>query len=413
MRARALVVGAGLSGLNCALELHRGGVSPSLFEGDHRVGGRVQTDELDGFLLDRGFQVLLTAYPETRRTLDEGRLQLRPFFPGALIVRGGGLHLVADPWRRPAAAIASLIRGTVGFADGLRMARFRARVRSSQRRRQQPTERTTLQRLRAEGFSDTLIQTFFRPFFGGVFLESNLETSERQLEFVFRMFSTGDIAVPARGMGQISDQLAAMLPPGTVRTGRRVTRVSASEVELQDGERVPADAVVVATDAADAIRLGIDADAVEWRGVTCLYFAAATAPVRGPKLILNGEGRGPVNNLCVMSEVAPELAPRGQALVSVTVLDTPNDGDLETAVRRQLTSWFGKQVDEWRHLRTYRIERALPDQSPPRPPHRPPRLPSGVYVCGDHRHDSSINGAMASGRETALAVLHDLLETRQ
>jgi phytoene dehydrogenase-like protein len=357
--------------------------------------------------------VLLTAYPETRRTLDYDALQLRPFFPGAVILRGGRRLELADPWRRPLAGIASVASGAVGLTDGLRMARFRARVRRASERERQAIERTSLQRLRREGFSERLIATFFRPFFGGVFLDGELQTSERQLEFVFRMFSAGDIAVPARGMGQISHQLAERLPDEALRISVRAARVERSEVVLEGGERLQADAVVVATDSDAARELGADVDAVDWCSTTCLYFAADHTPLTGPKLVLNGGDDGPINNLCVMSEVAPELAPPGQALVSVTVVGGTTDDSLEASVRRQLAGWFGDVVNGWRLLHAYRIERALPAQSPPRPPRRPPRLSSGLYVCGDHWRDGSINGAMASGRAAAQAVLHDVVETHQ
>ncbi|MGD8439615.1 MAG: NAD(P)/FAD-dependent oxidoreductase [Holophagae bacterium] len=408
--AGVVIVGAGLAGLSCAIELERAGLVCTVIERDDRVGGRVQTDIADGFRLDRGFQVLLTAYPETQRLLDYDALQLRPFFPGAVIVRRGRRRTLADPWRRPLTGIAATATGTVAIADGLRMARFRSRVRSREPRRESGgPERTTLERLRAEGFSDRIIDSFFRPFFGGVFLDAELRTSERQLEFIFKMFSAGDIAVPALGMGEITRQLAAALEQTELRSGVTVEAVAPDGVHLAGGERLVADAVVVATDADSAVRLVDGIAPIEWRGVTCLYFAADQPPLTGPKLVLNGDdGAGPVNNLVVMSEVAPDTAPDGRALISVTVVGTPNHATLEADVRRQLEGWFGAPVSRWRHLRTYAIERALPDQRPPRPDRPSPRLGRGLYVCGDHRADGSINGAMASGRDAARAVIDDL-----
>jgi protoporphyrinogen oxidase len=272
----------------------------------------------------------------------------------------------------------------------------------------QPEERTTLERLRAEGFSEGIIEAFFRPFFGGVFLDSELRTSERQLEFVFEMFSAGDIAVPALGMGEIPRQLANGLVRTVLRTETAVEKVQATAVYLAGGEKLEADAVVMATDADTAGRLVEGVETIPWRSVTCLYFAAEAPPLLGPKLVLNGDGAGPVNNLVVMSEVAPETAPSEAALISVTVLGTSHDDQLETGVRRQLQGWLGSRVDRWRHLASYAIERALPDQRAPRPRHLSPRLENGLYVCGDHRSDGSINGAMASGREAANAVVEDL-----
>lgn len=406
---RVVVVGAGVAGLSCALELAAAGTECTVLEASDGVGGRVRTDVVDGFRLDRGFQVVLTSYPELSRLGDLESLRLRRFAAGALIRRDGRFRVLADPWRRPLAAIASLLGGTVSVADAIRIARLRRRVA---RPREVPRdgELTAAERLREEGFSERVIESFFRPFFGGVFLDPELETSERQLELVFRRFAAGHAAVPALGMGELPGRLAGRLPEGSIRTGAEVVEVTATAVRTADGERHEGDAVVLAADGAAAHRLAGEVEGPRWRGVTCLYFDADAPPVRGPWLVLGGEGRGPVNNLAVLSEVAPGYAPPGRALVSVTVLGVPAVGDEELAVEvlDELASWFGPGVASWRRLRTYRIERALPDQSPPTAPPRPPRLSSGVYLCGDHVADASTNGAMASGRRAARAVLDEL-----
>jgi phytoene dehydrogenase-like protein len=405
-RPRVAIVGAGLAGLGCALDCAAAGLEVTVLEASDGVGGRVRTDLVDGFRLDRGFQVLLTAYPEARRVLDYRQLDLRKFFPGALIRCDGGFRRLADPLRRPVAGLGTVLGGTVSLADALRIARLQARVGGATATGDRAT-RSTAQRLASEGFSDQVIRRFFRPFFGGVFLDTELETSELQLEFVFRMFAAGAIAVPARGMGEIATQLADRLPPASVRTGAAAAAVTGGSVTLASGEVVEADAVVVATDGSAAAELvGLDA-APSWRSTTCLYFAAETAPITGPILVLDGENGGPVNNLCVSSEISPELAPAGQALVSVTVVG--RDEASQSAVRDQLRSWFGAAVDGWRHLASYHIERALPAQRAPDfdPSPRPPRV-GELYLCGDHRADSSINGALRSGRLAARAVIEDL-----
>jgi phytoene dehydrogenase-like protein len=410
-RPRIVIVGAGLAGLGCAVELAANGVECVVLEAADDVGGRVRTDVVDGFRLDRGFQVLLTAYPEAQRLLDYPALDLRRFYPGASIRRAGGFHRIADPWRRPMAGVMGLLRGAVSPVDALRIARLRRRVARSRGEPASPTEElTTARRLEAEGFSPSFINRFFRPFFGGVFLDAELTTSELQLEFVFRMFAAGHIAVPARGMGEIPRQLASRLPEGALRLETPVREVQAGGVRYFSGEWLTAAAVVVAVDGDEAAELIDTLDRPRWRGATCMYFAAESSPLKGPVLLLDGGDIGPINNLCVMSEVAPEYAADARALVSVTVLgvDADSGRDLESDVRRQLGEWFGPSVARWSLLRTYLIDRALPDQTAPHPRARPVRLESGVYICGDHRADSSINGAMASGRRAADAVLADL-----
>ncbi len=411
VQQNVVIVGGGLAGLSCAVHLARAGLSFRLFEASDRVGGRVRTDVFEGFRLDRGFQVLLTAYPEALQLLDYKGLDLQTFFPGALIRRGDRWLRLADPWRRPFAGLASVFEDSVSIADGLRMARLRSRT--AKPRGAHPAsgdEASTAARLRAEGFSERIIREFFRPFFSGVFLDRKLETSERQLEFVFRMFASGAVAVPREGMEAIPRQLASELPDGSVVTGTRVDRIASGTVSTVDGVAHDSDAVVVATDGETASKLVAGVHAPRWRSTTCLYYGADAAPVNGPYLMLADDPEQPVNNLCVMSEVSGGCAPSGRALISVTVADLPatNDDELDRAVRRQLDGWFGSQVADWRLLRVYRIRQALPAMDPPLSDPEPARIGAGLYLCGDHVADSSINGAMASGRRAAAAVLEDL-----
>jgi len=410
--APVVVVGAGLAGLACARHLAEQGVPVVVLEASDGAGGRVRTDEVEGFLLDRGFQVLLTAYPEARRVLDFPRLQLSPFYPGALVHVRGRFHRAADPWRHPLDAVSTLFSPLGTFSDKAHLTALRHRVVAgswddfADRR-----ETTTLEALRRARLSSTMIDRFFRPFLGGVLAGRELTASSRMFEFVFRAFAVGDVCLPARGMGAVPAQLAAALPAGVVRFGARVARIDARSVCLASGESVEAEAVVVATEAPEAARLAGLPGVPAGRALTCLYYAAERAPVDEPILLLDGDGGGPVNNVAVPSAVARGYAPPGAALVSATVLGNPglDDAALEAAVRAQMAAWFGAPVRRWRHLRTYRISFAQPEQAPPAltPWRRAVRLRPGRYVCGDHRDNASVNGALESGRRAAEAVLQD------
>ena len=266
-----LVVGAGLAGLCAARRLQARGVRALVLEASDGVGGRVRTDVIDGFRLDRGFQVLLTAYPEARRVLDYGALELRPFTPGALVRFGGRFHRVVDPFRRPLQAPATVLSPIGGLADKARVGRLRLRLAATRPSElfQEP-ERTTLEALRDEGFSDPMIDRFFRPFFGGIFLERELTTSSRLFNYYFRCFSLGGTVLPAEGIEAIPRQIAAGLPDGSVRTGARVTSVAERSVILEDGERLEARAAIVATDGLTAARLLPELPTPKSRAVTCL-----------------------------------------------------------------------------------------------------------------------------------------------
>lgn len=382
-----IVVGAGVAGLACARTLAAAGLTPTVLERETTPGGRVRTDEVDGFLLDHGFQVLPRAYPEARRLLDLDRLELHDFARGAIVRSAGRFRRVSDPRESPLRGLRTLAGGVVGLKDGaavLRLLRGRA------------DETTTLDALRAAGVSRRAVEAFFAPFLRGIFLEPGLETSSSFLDFVLDAFATGPAALPAGGMGAIPAQLATGLD---VRTGAAVATAGPHAVSLESGEQLRAAAVVVATAGL------LDEPEHGWNGVTCTYFDAPAAPLPGPWLALSGEA-GPINNLCVPSEVAPAYAPPGRALVAVSTLGA-GEADLE-ALRAQLRSWFGGAVDGWRHLRSYRIPRALPAYPVGAAPQRPARLADGLYACGDHREHPSLNGALASGRRAAEAVLADL-----
>jgi len=423
-----IVVGAGLSGLACAGTLARAGRRVLVVEAADRVGGRVATDDVDGFRVDRGFQVYLDAYPEGRRQLDLAALALGRFEPGALVAEGGRLRGVSDPWRRPVAAIGSVLSGSVGIADGLRTARLRADcVRAFRRGAADPSaagaaagerERTTREELRDRGFSAAFIRRFFEPFFGGVFLERRLDTSAAIFRFTFAMFALGRACLPRGGMAAIPAQLAAGLPAGAILLGQRASRVEQGCVTLADGRTLPAAAVVVAVEGpavaellppplAAPLREGLAAR--RWKSTRLVAFAASRSPLGSPTLVVSAEETGPIDNLTVPSDVVGGYAPPGASLVCASIRqDWPeSDATLADAVRRQAAGWFGGGTADWRHLRTVRVDHALPDESPAARRLRPTgfTLADGLFLCGDHCTSASINGALAGGRRCAEAVL--------
>ena len=410
--ADVIVVGAGLAGLACAIHLEKAGKSVIVLEASNGVGGRVRSDIVDGFVLDRGFQVLLAAYPEAKRLLDYNGLDLRAFDPGALVQRGSRRWRVTDPFRRIDGALASAVAPLGTPLDKARVALLRRAVRKgSMEQLWRRPDTSTIEKLRALKFSTQMIDRLLRPLFGGVLLDAELQASSRMFEFVFRMLSEGDSVVPGRGMQAIPDQLASRLRAGSIRLDTRVATVHPGSVTLVDHGTVHGDAVVVATEGPQAAKLlGSSFATPGSRPVSCLYFASDTAPVTERTIVLNGDGpaAGPINNLCVHSVIAPAYAPPGKHLVSVTVLGshtTADDEQLTSAVTTQLQRWFGSNVARWHHLRTYHIPHAQPEQSSLTPHERPVFLSPGLFVCGDHRDQASINGALVSGRRAAEAVL--------
>ncbi len=409
-RTDVVVVGAGLAGLSCARTLLRAGRSVRVLEASDRIGGRIGTELRFGYRLDRGFQVLQTAYAEAQRALDLEALDLRAFVPGALIRYEGRFHRLADPWRQPFSALKTLFSPIGSLADKLRMARLRRQALGASVDQIYARRETTADAfLRAQGFSEAMIERFFRPFFAGVFFDPTLSVSSRAFEFCFRAFAADRTALPAAGMGAIPAQLAAALPQAVIRTGARVAALRAGGVTLDSGERVAADATVLATDGIAAARLLGDGARPGTRGTTCLYFTADAAPIDEPILVLNAEAQGPVNSLVVPSLLSRDYAPEGDALIAVNVLGVPaqDDASLTAMVRAQLRGWYGPVVDRWRHLQTLRIRHALPLQTPPvaNPRAVDPRRADGLYVCGEYHNAPTINWALYSGRRAAEALL--------
>ena len=404
-----VVVGAGLAGLSCAVALHDAGIPVQVYEASDGIGGRVRTDHVDGFLLDRGFQVALTAYPEMHRQLDMPALDLQAFEPGALVWRNGKGSVVGDPFRRPTTTLSTVTAPIGSLFDKARIGLLRRRLRSVHPARLlQGDDTSTRAALSDAGFSDTIIERFFRPLVGGIQLDPDLTDSRRIFDIIFRMLADGDSAVPAAGMQAIPQQLADRLPAGAIHLDSPVSATTPTSITI-DGSTIAASTVVVATEGPAASEL-LDIAPVESKSVGAVYFTAPEAPITEKYVVLDGTGRGPVLNVAVMSNVASTYAPAGSHLV-VAAAPGHDGPTIETDARAQLRGWWGPQVDAWEHLATYRIAHGQPRQRPPFDPKRRVRLDDGRFVCGDHRDTASIQGAMYSGRRCGLAIAAEIGQT--
>ncbi len=402
-----VIVGAGLAGLSAAREIQRHGLSVIVLEASDAVGGRVRTDIVDGFQLDRGFQVMLTAYPELQSQVDMRALDLRPFDPGALVWRNGKGHAVSDPFRKPQTLATTALAPIGSVFDKARIVVLRARVlRRKSAVLLSGQDVSTDVALRAFGLSTKIINRFFRPLFGGIQLDPHLATSRRMFDVIFKSLSEGQSVLPSRGMHALPLQMASRLSEGTIHLNTRVSTLDGTTITLASGEIISARAVVVATDGPTASSL-LGIPVVESRKVGCVYFSADTPPTKEKYVVLDGTGNGPVLNVAVISNVAPSYAPADKHLI-VAALPGVTEGDLEAMSRKQLRSWWGPQVDDWKHLRTYVINHGGPVQKPPFSPKQRVNLGNGQFVCGDHRDTGSIQGAMYSGRRCGEAVVQSL-----
>ena len=416
MKRQVAIVGAGIAGLTAARALSDAGHAVTIFERGDRMGGRVASDRIDGFTIDRGFQIYLSAYPEGKSLLDLRALDLRSFMPGAMVWDGRRRATVAHPLREPIAAISGVLRGIVPPRDALRMIPFARRALSGLAAAPRESEgTTTLEWLESAGISRRTIDVFFRSFFGGVFFDSSLRTDATRLEFLLRMFAEGFACVPAGGMGEVAANLARGLPSDTrIRLGVAVERVEGTRLALASGERFDADAVILATGAHDLRRLVPELPEIAWCGTMSAWFATPDPSVHSPWLVLNGSGLGAFNHGAAMSAVADTYAPAGRGLFVANTAALPRGADLSRDVaedmRRTLAQILGaRATDGWELLALQRIEHAIPRQWPEDLAARLPKsLGARVFVAGDHLEDASINGAMRSGRLAAAQCLQGL-----
>lgn len=397
--ADVLIVGAGLAGLAAALRLTAAGRSVRVLEASDAPGGRMRSDVVDGFTIDRGFQILNTAYPELLRIGLPAGLDLGRFLRGALLRDRAGLHLLAlSPL-----GLGGLVDAPLGTAaDRARLGAYFADVVLSPAARLRGARDVELQQALAQhGVTGDPVEHFLRPFLQGVLLERDLSTSSRFAAFVLRTFARGAVGVPAAGMGALPAALAARLPEGTIEYGARIAAVRPGEVDVAgDGTRA-AEAVVVAADPVTAASL-LDLRAPVMHGVTTYWHAVPAPPTRRPVIALDTEG-GPVANSVVMTNAAPSYSPDGRALIASSVLgDEPIPDAL---LRSTLARIWGVGTVGWQEVAVSRVPAALPALPGGSPLRRPVRLAEGLYVAGDHRDTPSIQGALVSGRRAADAYL--------
>ncbi|MCH7411927.1 FAD-dependent oxidoreductase [Belliella sp. R4-6] len=405
---KVIVIGAGISGLIAAYELERSGISPILLEGTDRVGGRVTTDEVDGFLLDRGFQVLLTAYPEAKRYLDFEELKLKKFDSGAIILNPGSSFTIQDPLRQPSAMLGMAFSPVGTLRDKLKIYKLTKQLsKKSIDEIFESNDISTLAYLKGFGFSDKIIDNFFKPFFKGIFLENELSTSARMFQFVFKMFGEGFAAVPEGGMRMISEHLRSKLNQTDLRLNTVVEKIEGNQVWLKNGEIIQADKIIIAS-RPDRILTQMEGQLKPYRFVYNLYFSLEKSFLARPIIGLIPDDKFLINNIVFMTDVSKTYSSNKKALLSVSVVKkVENPSSLEKLVSIELEALSGISSEYFKHIKTYEIKEALPDVDDMKSnlPFTNSKVYDHIFLAGDYLLNGSINAAMTSGRKAVEAML--------
>ncbi|MBC9712348.1 FAD-dependent oxidoreductase [Streptomyces sp. TRM66268-LWL] len=427
--ADVIIVGAGVAGLSAALQLTGAGVSTLVVEAAPDVGGRMATEQIDGFRLDRIGQLLSTSYPELRRTPGLDTLELRPFSPGVLVHNEGRLQRSWEPRSSlrlgprtgrsargaltAARALASAPRVRSrrscpplgGALDQARLGAAFARLAATplDRLLARP-EQASLDALLSRGLPSRTVETFLRPLLSALLCDPSLTTSSRCADLALRGYARGRLSVPAGGAQTLPRLLASALPPGTIRTGVKAVDISTTSVRTAGHGELTCRGVVLATGARQAAELLPGLRMPDFHPLTVLHHTAPHSPLAEPALILDADGSGPIAHTAVLSEVDPSRAPAGRPLITSVVLGPPPP---ESEVRAQLARLYGTSTASWDLLAVHHDPEAVPTMPAPHDVRRPVRLLAGLYVCGDHRDTSTVQGALFSGRRAAHAVLHD------
>lgn len=406
-----IIIGAGAAGLTAAIELERAGHRPLILEASNRIGGRLKTDIVDGFRLDHGFQVLLTDYPEVRRYLDLKALGVQTFRPGGHIHTRQQHFRFADPLREPAQIIRSTLSPIGTLSDKIKLAKLgmKLRAKSVEDCFKGYTEKKTIDYLWSLGFSEQIVERFFRPFFGGIFLEQELETPAAMFRFIFKMFGKGGASLPAEGIEAVAKQLAGQLKDTEIRCNTSVESVVGSTVTLSDGTKLEAPGGIIIACAPGRILPQLAGDVIEWKSTSNLYFYSSRRLKENRLINLVSDPTSLINTYAVLDEVAPtyKLEGQGGSLISVTLRETiTRDAQIGQA-EQDLLRHSRLPNDCLTFLRHYEVKQALPKLLPVSYRYDPThaRVADRTFLAGDQQLNGSLDAALRSGRLAAEGVL--------
>ena len=385
-KAEVLVVGAGLAGLNAAIALQNAGLEVVVLEASDRPGGRVTSDLIDGFICDRGFQLINSQYPALQELNVISEIDFVPAPRVIEVALGDDRRVLGDPRVAPWTA---LDRATGTIPEKFALLRF---LMSHPRKNQSVEE--VLQPL------GSVYTRVLQPFLRGVFLTDPKNVDARYGQSIIKSFVSGTPGVPRKGVAELSKALAARVT--NISYNMQVDSLEGASVHTSAGT-FEAENIIIATDATTATQLLGFNEVPRMAGCITWYHATNENPSGNGRLIVDGQSRGPIINSIVISDVSSSYAPNGQNLISTTTDLSATESD----VRRHLSIMWGVSTHDWQLIAKYEIPAALPIQSIGRELTQSIKVSENVFVVGDHRTVPSQQGALFSGRLAAELILNE------
>lgn len=400
------IVGAGISGLIAAKTLESKGYKPTIIEATNHVGGRIKTDVISGYQLDHGFQVLLNSYPKAIEHLDYKALDLQEFLPGATIFSKGKQLTIGDPLRSISLLFPTLLASVGNMSDKVKILKLNSTLKNTTLEAIfESNSTTTLEFLKSKGFSEDIITNFFKPFFSGIFLESNLETSSRMFQFVYKMFGEGLAVLPKSGIGAIPNQLKNGLKATEFVFNTKVSEVNDTSITLSDGKKIETHFTIITSGASHLISNLKNQD-TDWKSCYNLYFEVESKTISKPLIGLIADEDAIINNIFFHNSL--ETTSKGEKeLLSVTVVKNTNlsETELITQVEQELEKYCNIKTTS--HLKTYHIKQALPnlDNLQYDLAASETQIKPTIFLAGDYLLNGSLNAAMLSGERAAQGLI--------
>ena len=401
------VIGAGISGLIASKVLEENGYYPTLIESSEDVGGRIKTVNKEGYQLDKGFQVLLTDYPKAKKHLDYKELKLQKLVAGACIFIKNKPVIIGNPIGNISLMIPTLFSGIGTFIDKLKIIKLYVYLRfKSIDKIFASKEIKTIDYLKRFGFSKNIITNFFKPFFSGIFLETELSTSSRMFEFVFKMFAQGNVAIPESGIQEIPNQIAKKLTKTNFIFNTHVDKVFEGEIVLKNQQKIKSDYTIIATEVNNLID-DYNGASIKWKSCVNFYFETDKNSIGNGLIGLIPENNSVINNIFFVSGIkSKNKAPK--ELLSVTVIDSKSysNDDLIDKVIYDLNKYCG--INVIRLISQFNIPKSLPDLKylSDTKTLSEFQISDTIFLAGDHKLNGSLNAAMTSGEMSALQLIN-------